>query len=177
MWPVEISSKRPVPRFREVVQPTKKEIRDPRFESLSGKFSETGFRKAYGFLFDEVLPAEKESLKQELTKAKREGGDAKELEDNFSRVERLLKEDQKNQAKKDREREIRKKQLDQIKQGKKPFFLKKSEEKKIELMGKFEELKEKGNLDAYITKKRKKNAAKDRRFMPYRRPVQNERKR
>ena len=37
--------------------------KDPRFEALSGAFNPDRFRKQYGFVFDEQLPAERSSLK------------------------------------------------------------------------------------------------------------------
>jgi ribosomal RNA-processing protein 36 len=50
--------------------------------------------------------------------------------------------------------------------GKKPFFLKKSEKRKRELLAKYEDLKVSGRLDKYMEKRRKKNAAKDHRYVP-----------
>jgi ribosomal RNA-processing protein 36 len=56
--------------------------------------------------------------------------------------------------------------------GKKPFFLSKSEKRKRELVAKYEELKSSGRLDKYMAKRRKKNAAKDHRYLPSaRRPM------
>ena len=46
------------------------EARDPRFESLSGAYSEEGFKRRYAFLYDEKLPAEKAELKAALHKAR-----------------------------------------------------------------------------------------------------------
>ncbi|GMQ05257.1 hypothetical protein CsSME_00050358 [Camellia sinensis var. sinensis] len=40
--PMEVSAKKPVSRFREVIQVPKKVVRDPRFESLCGNFDEDG---------------------------------------------------------------------------------------------------------------------------------------
>ncbi len=50
--PREITSKRPVGRFREVLQVRKKTTRDPRFDHASGKLNEDLFKKAYAFLDD-----------------------------------------------------------------------------------------------------------------------------
>lgn len=50
--------------------------------------------------------------------------------------------------------------------GKAPYFLKKSERKRLELRAKFEGLKERGKLDKYMAKRRAKNAAKDHRYIP-----------
>jgi ribosomal RNA-processing protein 36 len=50
--------------------------------------------------------------------------------------------------------------------GKAPFYLKKSEVKKRELLAKYEELKDSGGLEKFMAKRRKKNAAKDHRYVP-----------
>jgi ribosomal RNA-processing protein 36 len=53
-----------------------------------------------------------------------------------------------------------------VKDGKKPFYLKKSEQRRLELVAKYEELKGSGKLEKYLEKRRKKNAAKDHRYLP-----------
>lgn len=50
--------------------------------------------------------------------------------------------------------------------GKAPFYLKKAEKRRLELVAKYEELKAAGQLDKYMAKRRKKNAAKDHRYLP-----------
>ncbi len=50
--------------------------------------------------------------------------------------------------------------------GKKPFYLKKSDKRRAELLQKYEELKKGGKLENYMAKRRKKNAAKDHRYVP-----------
>uniref|UniRef100_A0A803PKK4 rRNA biogenesis protein RRP36 n=1 Tax=Cannabis sativa TaxID=3483 RepID=A0A803PKK4_CANSA len=67
--PMEVSCKKPVGRFRDVVQAPKKVLRDPRFESLCGTLDNDGFKKRYNFLFEEELPAEKEELRKQLKKS------------------------------------------------------------------------------------------------------------
>ncbi|KAI9162314.1 hypothetical protein LWI28_026035 [Acer negundo] len=66
--PMEVSAKKPVSRFREVVQAPKRVVHDPRFESLCGQLDVEGFSKRYDFLFENNLPAEKEELKKQLKK-------------------------------------------------------------------------------------------------------------
>ncbi len=67
-------------------------------------------------------------------------------------------------------REWKKQEMEQVKQGKKPFYLKESEFKKLELVSKFNQLKDKNiSMDKFLEKRRKKNAAKDHRGMPYKR--------
>jgi hypothetical protein len=43
-----------------------RQIRDPRFDDLSGKFNQDRFRKQYAFLYDEQLPAERQAIKGAL---------------------------------------------------------------------------------------------------------------
>lgn len=50
--------------------------------------------------------------------------------------------------------------------GKAPFFLSKAEKRKRGLVAKYEELQAAGRLDAYMAKRRRKNAAKDHRYLP-----------
>lgn len=53
-----------------------------------------------------------------------------------------------------------------MKAGKKPFFVKKSERKRQELVQRYQELKASGKLQKAIEKRRKKNAQKDHRYIP-----------
>ena len=46
-----------------IVLPALREVRDPRFESLSGKLDNDAFRKRYKFFYDEELPKEAARLK------------------------------------------------------------------------------------------------------------------
>ncbi len=50
--PQEISSKKPVPFYRNVFQAKKREIIDPRFSSAFGEYKPDVFRKSYGFVND-----------------------------------------------------------------------------------------------------------------------------
>lgn len=53
-----------------------------------------------------------------------------------------------------------------MKEGKKVYFPKRSEKKRQELIRHYEELKATGRLEKAMTKRRKKNALKDHRYMP-----------
>ncbi|PWZ26944.1 Coatomer subunit epsilon-1 [Zea mays] len=66
-------------------------------------------------------------------------------------------------------REHIKKEREATKAGKRPYYLKKSELHQRKLMNKYNELKEAGKLDAFMERRRRKNASKDHRFMSYRR--------
>ena len=72
--PEEVSSKRPVSVYRQVIPATRsvcvsrilryvlffltlmvKKSRDPRFEAASGEFSSSHFEKQYGFIYEYAL--------------------------------------------------------------------------------------------------------------------------
>lgn len=172
--PMEISSKKPVGRFREVIQAPKKVIRDPRFESLCGTYDEDGHKKRYNFLYEGQLPTEKERLKNQMKKTK-DPEAVSGLKEQVAWIDKQLKSASSTKHK-DKEYLVKhkKKEREAAKQGKQPYYLKKSEIRKQELVEKFKELKASGKLASFIEKKRRKNAAKDHRFMPYRRPGDNE---
>ncbi|KAL5698403.1 hypothetical protein ACHQM5_029447 [Ranunculus cassubicifolius] len=168
--PMEVSSKKRVPRFREIIQVPKKVIRDPRFESLCGNLDTDGFKKRFSFLYETHLPAEKEDLKKQLKKTK-DPEVVADLKNRLSFVDRQLKEaPSKHAAGKAILAEHKKKEREAAKQGKRPYYLKKSEIRERELVEKFNKLKESGKLQSFIERKRRKNASKDHRFVPYRRP-------
>ncbi len=50
--------------------------------------------------------------------------------------------------------------------GKKPYFPKRSELKRQQLVAKFQRLKETGALEKYMLKRRRKTAAKDHKLVP-----------
>uniref|UniRef100_A0A2P2JLL6 rRNA biogenesis protein RRP36 n=1 Tax=Rhizophora mucronata TaxID=61149 RepID=A0A2P2JLL6_RHIMU len=171
--PTEVSCKKPVSRFREVIQAPKKVVRDPRFESLCGKLDTEGFRKRYDFLFKENLPAERE----ELMKQQKKSHDPEvigQLKDRISWIDKQLKFESAKQIDAGILAEHKKKEREAAKQGKQPFYLKKSEIRKQRLIEKYNKLKASGKLESFIEKRRRKNAAKDHRYMPYRRSGNNE---
>ncbi|XP_043698372.1 ribosomal RNA processing protein 36 homolog [Telopea speciosissima] len=171
--PMEISSKKPVSRFREVIQVPKKVIRDPRFESLSGTLDVDGFRKRYSFLYETELPAERE----ELQKLKKKSNDPKvieELKNRISWIDKNLRTESAKHIDAGILAEHKKKEREAAKQGKHPYYLKKSEIRERRLVEKYNNLKETGKLESFIEKKRRKNASKDHRFVPYRRSNNNE---
>ncbi|WCJ26175.1 rRNA biogenesis protein rrp36 [Euphorbia peplus] len=166
--PMEVSCKKPVPRFREVVQAPKKVVRDPRFESLSGELDVDGFRKRFDFLFEDNLPAEKEELKQQLKEANDQNVIDK-LKKRILWINTQLKYKSTKKTEGAILSEHVRKEREAAKQGKEPFYLKKSEIRKQRLIKEYNKLKRSGKLESFIEKKRRKNASKDRRYMPYER--------
>lgn len=163
--PIEQSSKRPVPRHRQVVEMRNSESRDPRFESLSGKFSTDQFRKQYAFVYDEALPEEKRDLKSQMQKA-RDPEARQQLQTQLARVEQQIKEEQTRRQQQTALRSHKAEEREAVKQGKKPFFLKRSEAKRQELVAKYKHLKATGGLEKVVQKRRRKNAMKDHRYVP-----------
>jgi len=61
---------------------------------------------------------------------------------------------------------LQKKEKVAVKEGKKVYYPKRTEKKRQELVRRYEELKATGRLEKAMTKRRKKNALKDHRYMP-----------
>ncbi|KAH7863902.1 hypothetical protein Vadar_023213 [Vaccinium darrowii] len=130
------------------------------------------FKKRYNFLYENELPAEREKLKRSV-KESNDPTVIDELKNRISEIDKQLK-----SVSKRTEREIlaehKKREREAAKQGKRPFYLKKSEIREQKLIEKYKELKASGKLESYLEKRRRKNAAKDHRYVPYRRPGTND---
>ncbi|KAH7152472.1 hypothetical protein B0J13DRAFT_264905 [Dactylonectria estremocensis] len=160
--PQEQSSKRPVSRLREIIPDTRRQFRDPRFDPLAGPLDEAKANKAYAFL-DEYRDSEMADLRVEIKKAK--DPDVKE-----ALKRQLLSMESKKKARVRKEegdsllREHRKREKDLVAQGKTPFYLKKSEQKKQVLVDRYASMS-KGQVDRAIERKRKKVAGKEKKEM------------
>ncbi|OCK91244.1 DUF947-domain-containing protein [Cenococcum geophilum 1.58] len=162
--PATQSSKRAVTRKRTVVEVKKPVVRDPRFDPLTGpRPDEAVLKKRYSFLND-CKSSEMAELRAIIKKTKNEA--EKEI---LKRKLLSMESQQKAQAGKEKQQEIvrehRKKERELVKQGKKPFFLKKSEQKKLTLIDRYENMKGK-QRDRVIERRRKKATARERKNMP-----------
>ncbi|KAI9502726.1 hypothetical protein BX070DRAFT_225493 [Coemansia spiralis] len=167
--PTVMSSKRPVSRFRQVVDIQKTKTRDPRFDSLSGNFNEDLYDKTYGFL-EKQQQEEMDMLKRQALKLKHTNPEeASRIQSAVSSLKSQLASKEQKRKTQELKRKHRKTELDAVKQGKKPYFLKKRELKDLEVAEKYSKLKDSSKLDGYLEKRRKRNAAKDHRRMPYQR--------
>uniref|UniRef100_A0A2D4EK59 rRNA biogenesis protein RRP36 n=1 Tax=Micrurus corallinus TaxID=54390 RepID=A0A2D4EK59_MICCO len=164
--PLETSAKLPVPFLRQVVTVKKKVSRDPRFDDLSGEYKPEVFEKTYSFLND-VRKKEKEVIQKQLKKSQNVEEQNK-LQQLLKRMTQQEEAQRKCQKKREDSLAFKRQQRELAKQGKKPFFLKKSEMQKLELAEKYKELKKSGKLESFLNKKRKRNAAKDKRRLPFR---------
>jgi ribosomal RNA-processing protein 36 len=164
--PMEMSSKRAVGRFREVVETPTEKRRDPRFDQMSGKLNQDLYEKSYEFL-DKYKQDEEQMLKAQILKEK----DPEEKERLQHTLTRMVSQRTANTEAKRKQaikRERKRTEQELVKQGKKPFFLKKSDQKKLELIDKFKQLGDK-NVDKILEKRRKRNATKDHKKVPFKR--------
>ncbi|RXN06566.1 amine sulfotransferase-like protein [Labeo rohita] len=162
--PQEISAKKHVPFLRKVVPVKKRISRDPRFDDLSGEYKPAIFHKTYKFI-NNIREKETEIVKKKLRKVKSETK-KEELKGLLKRMENQQKARQRQEQEREKELQFKRKQRELVGQGHKPFYLKKSDQKKLELAEKFSELKKSGKLENFLSKKRKRNATKDRRKLP-----------
>ncbi|XP_053793599.1 ribosomal RNA processing protein 36 homolog [Vidua chalybeata] len=162
--PLEMSAKKPVPFLRQVIPVRKKVQRDPRFDDLSGEYKPEIFMKTYSFL-ESIKKQEKEMVQKQLKKC-RNMEQKEKLQRLLNRMTQQEQAQKKQQKLRERELSLKRQQRELAKQGKKPFFLKKSEKRKLELAEKYAELKRSGKLESFLNKKRKRNAIKDKRHLP-----------
>ncbi|XP_051980262.1 ribosomal RNA processing protein 36 homolog [Xyrauchen texanus] len=162
--PQEISAKKHVPFLRKVI-PVKKMIsRDPRFDDLSGEYKPEIFNQTYKFI-NNLREEETQIVRKKLKKAKSESK-KEELKALLKRLENQQRSRQRQEHEREKELQFKRKQRELVGQGHKPFYLKKSDKKKLELADKYSELKKSGKLENFLSKKRKRNSTKDRKKLP-----------
>ncbi|KAI1320921.1 rRNA biogenesis protein rrp36 [Mortierella claussenii] len=158
--PMEIGSKKPVGRFRQVVEVASTKRRDPRFDSLSGKLDSDLFEKSYSFLKD--YQADEMKKLKELIKKERDPDMKEKLQTQLSRMVDRQATEATQKRRQEIKREHKRKERELISKGKNPFFLKKSDQKKLELIDKFQNLKDNPKaLARAMEKRRKRNSAKE----------------
>ncbi|KAI8323049.1 DUF947-domain-containing protein [Martensiomyces pterosporus] len=166
--PTIVSSKRPVSRFRQVVDAPKAQSRDPRFDSLSGNLNEDLFEKSYAFL-EKQQHEEIELLKGQAKKLKEKNPEeARRIQLAVSSMQSKIAAKNHKKHIQELKRTHRKKDMEAVKQGKMPYYLKKRDIKTLEIAEKFTKLKDSSKLDSFLEKRRKRNATKEHRNMPYR---------
>ncbi len=171
--PVEMSSKKRVSVLRDATLGLgdgsglmkKNRVRDPRFDSMAGAYSETAFKKRYSFIFDEKLPEERRELKESLSKIKSDRK-RERLQRKLQKITQQIKTEENRRKQESRREKVLQRHKEATKGQANKFHLKKSDMKKQELMLKYQELQDSGGLERYMEKRRKRNAAKDHRYMP-----------
>lgn len=162
--PMEMSSKRPIYHSKSSSSVKKKVSRDPRFDDLSGDYNEHYFKTNYSFVFD-IKSREKEKIQKKLKKEKNPEKKS-ELVKLYNRMDQQEEAEKQKDKRKTIEKEWKKKEQSQVLEGKKPYFLKKTDLRKLELAEKYKDLKKSGKLDKYLSKKRKKTAQKEKKKLP-----------
>ncbi|KAI4679358.1 rRNA biogenesis protein rrp36 [Alternaria hordeiaustralica] len=162
--PAVQSSKRAVSRKRNVVDVKKPVFRDPRFDNASGpQPDEFVVKKRYDFLND-YRKSEISELRQTIKKTKNPV-EQEQLKKKLLSMESQQKARENKEKLQEVTREHKKKEKELVKEGKQPFFLKKSEQKKIALVDRFQNMKSK-QREKVIERRRKKVTAKERKNMP-----------
>ncbi|XP_022186963.1 ribosomal RNA processing protein 36 homolog [Nilaparvata lugens] len=167
--PREMSSKIRPPRFVApalAAPPTVKEkkdkivSRDPRFEDACGVYDEKKFKTNYKFL-DKIRRKERKVLQKEMietTDPERKS----EIKILLQRMDNKEREEKKKKLKESKEREEKELRKQAVKDGKKPFYCKKSEKRLLELVDNYEQLKSSGKLNKHLERRMKKNNHKER---------------
>lgn len=131
--------------------------------SLSGPLDTEKTKRNYSFL-ETYRDDEINELKATIRKTK-DPGAIEKLKHALLSMESRKKSQQAKDLQQEILRKHRKEEKGKIEQGKKPFYLKKADQKKLALTQRFEGMKEK-QVEKVIERRRKKQAGKERRSMP-----------
>merc|ERR1712038_1988343 len=122
----------------------RKEVRDPRFDSMCGEFDEKIFKASYKFV-DDIKSKELIELKKQL-KDEEDPEKISQLKYLIQRMENRAREKTKISKQKEAAKEEKQKNRELAREGKAPVFVSKAERKNKELVDKFEELKSSGKI-------------------------------
>ncbi|GJE86175.1 DUF947 domain-containing protein [Phanerochaete sordida] len=179
--PMEMTSKRPVPRKKADIPVQKLEARDPRFLHITGEFSQDRFRTQYGFLSD-LHEQESKTLKENLKRARKmlassprelraeREAEVQRLERAVKRAESLVHRDKRERVESSALAKARREEREKQKQGKRAWFMKDADKKELLTRAKFEALAEQGGRGAVrkaIEKKQKKTNQKEKKRRPF----------
>ncbi|KZS96000.1 DUF947-domain-containing protein [Sistotremastrum niveocremeum HHB9708] len=179
--PMEVTSKKPVPRRRTVVEVKKIPSRDPRFTSGLGDVSQDHFQHDYSFLTDmhrEELKTLKDSLKRakkQLFSSPRETRAERDLEVQrlemaVKRAESTVNKETRTKLETEAMKKITAEEREKQKSGKGKWFMKQGEKKSALLRARYEAIAESGGSRAVkkiIEKKQRKIAQKEKKSRPF----------
>jgi len=185
--PTEVTSKRPVSRRRTVVEVQKMEVRDPRFSQLSGEFDAAKFQNQYKFLSD-IRQGELATLRDNLKRARKlldsspqhlrpeRKEEVERLALAVKRAESSVNRDKRERVEQEALSSMAKEERNKQQQGKKPFWLKNAEKKKVLLKARYGAVAAEGGKRAVkkvIEKKRRKLSQKETKSRPFSRFTQS----
>ena len=162
--PAVMKSNRPVRRLRIDANNASRKFRDPRFTEGSGTLDSDKFHHNYAFL-DEYQEDEVNALGRALKKTKN-ADQREQLKAELLKRKQELTERRRSLKVKARLLAVKQDEREKVKNGKTPFFLKRSAKKQIALEERFDELKKEGKLSSFLQKKRKRNANKEHKSLP-----------
>lgn len=164
--PSEFSSKKPVPLLgkkfhsRNPEETQTSTSRDPRFDQRCGEYNDEHFRTNFDFAY-QLRDKELKKLKTQLEIKNSTPEEKKKMKFLIQRMDNQNREYAKKKTKIVQEEQKR----DDIKkarnEGRNPYFLKKNEERAMDLVKKYEDLKSSGGLEKHLEKRRKKHSGKD----------------
>uniref|UniRef100_A0A0N5AAR8 rRNA biogenesis protein RRP36 n=1 Tax=Syphacia muris TaxID=451379 RepID=A0A0N5AAR8_9BILA len=156
--PREVSSKKPVSKFRNICEGPKKVRYDPRFDSRCGDFNQHIYETNFGFL-DELRENEKKILKTELEEVKEiDPLKAEKIKETLKRMRDRERTKEELQRRKMVISELRHENNERLRQGMKPIFKTRvlfyiaAEVRKKILERKFNDLKRSNKLSKYLKK-------------------------
>lgn len=187
--PREISSRRPVPAGRNAWHNTgltsapKHSLRrfDPRFEDHCGDLRHLHIERNYKFLGEarERRRAELETLISNggappgmegkcTRKSKRVAANPRIVENATKELEKMEQADLRRKAiltRREVEKEFKEREKELVRKGKKPYFLKERDLRRLELRKKFQDLKKEGGVQKFIDKKRRRIVGKQKKLL------------
>ncbi|XP_051939934.1 ribosomal RNA processing protein 36 homolog [Hippocampus zosterae] len=170
--PAEVSAKKRAPFLRQVVAVKKATLRDPRFDDLSGEYKAEIFDKTYSFIHD-IRRREMQVIQKQLKKTK-DGDKREQLNFLLGKMADRERERGGRERRQASELQHKREQRERASRGARPYFVNKAEQKKMRLAASFSTLKTSGKLEAFLGKKRKRNAGKDRRKLPWQQQRQDQ---
>eukprot|EP00727_Mastigamoeba_balamuthi_P000015 m51a1_g1001 hypothetical protein (734) ;mRNA; r:575463-578949 len=141
--PEELPSNRPVGRLRQVVHAERgRPVRDPRFDELSGRLREGGFRQAYAFL-DGVRSADQDAIRRAARSAKKRGDE--EALETASRALQAARDveshERKRRVEQQKKKEVREMNAQRVEKGLAPVWVKRKEQRVEGLKKRYDEIK------------------------------------
>ncbi|KIY53375.1 DUF947-domain-containing protein, partial [Fistulina hepatica ATCC 64428] len=179
--PMEMSSKKPVTRRRQVVSVPTLVQGDPRFLQLAGDFSPKHFSQQYGFLAEmhsnelQTLRDDAKRMRRLVTNAPRHLRAEREqelerMERAIKRVESIVNKEKRDKIEQDALNTVARGEREKRKQGKVGWWMKKSDKKDLLVRARYEALAAEGGNRAVkkaVEKKRKKIGQKEKKTRPF----------
>jgi ribosomal RNA-processing protein 36 len=156
--------------------------RDPRMSSMSGHLQEDHFDHHYGFLqdmrTDEITAVQRrlkarkvdgkkgQKLRQKLGLTALNAPSVEDDQEHLLSLKQQQAQYARNQVDRAAKQAVKRKIRDEVETGQRGvYFVKRAEQKKMELEARFDELDKLGTLDKVMARKLKKNKSKDSSFM------------